>query len=340
MHTGNLALSSIALTLIVGLQAGATVQTGRQANDPVSGIYQGTAKMPAGSKDVEFVIELQNDSGTLSGHAEAEGRQFPLTGTYSGGSVTIKFKPGDEFTILAKVSGDRITGTWEMDGGRTGAIEMKRVNPGWKQVHDLIVRAKAEQSQALKAGTGIEEANRTAKIWADQLLGYSRQHPDTEESKDAANEALILLLGPGLIADAAARSAELNPADEIWGRAVMNQLWAAAGAKDYDYAIRNAEALIEHSKRPDLKAQIRLAQGDAYWEKGDTAQAKAVFRRATDEYPKTRFADEARGNIYEIESLNVGQAAPRLESKFVDGHQARLADFKGKTVLLVFWASW
>jgi hypothetical protein len=89
-----------------------------------------------------------------------------------------------------------------------------------------------------------------------------------------------------------------------------------------------------------LKAQIHLAQGDAYWEKGDAAQAKAVFRRVMDEYAKTRYADEARGNIYEIESLNVGQAAPGLASKFVDGHKANLADFKGKTVLLVFWASW
>jgi len=59
-----------------------------------------------------------------------------------------------------------------------------------------------------------------------------------------------------------------------------------------------------------------------------------------DEYPKTRFAEEAKGDIYEIESLNVGQSAPALSSKFVDGHQARLADFKGKEVLIVFWASW
>jgi hypothetical protein len=329
-----------ALILTAVLQGIVIAQKDRAANDSISGFYQGIARMPAGSKDIDFVIELNDSRGTLSGHAEAEGGQFPLTGTYSTGAVTIKFNPGGELTITAKVSGDRITGTWEMDGGRTGAIEMKRVTPGWKQVHDLIVRAKAEQSQAQKAGTSTEAANRTAKNWADQLLGYSRQHPDTEESKDAANEGLILLLGPGLIADAAARSAELTPADEIWARAVMNQLWSAAGAKDYDYAIRNADALIEHSKRSELKAQIRLAQGDAYWEKGDAAQAKTIFRRVMDEYPKTRFASEARGNIYEIESLNVGQAAPELVLKFVDGRQARLADYKGKTVLLVFWASW
>jgi len=340
MKNGKAVLMSIAVFLVGSLQPGVPAQTARPGSDPVSGIYQGIARMPAGSKDIDFVVEIRNDGGTLSGHAQAEGGQFPLTGTYSTGAVTIRFNPGGELIITAKVSGDRITGTWEMDAGRTGAIEMKRVTPGWKQVHDLILRAEAERSHTLKAGENQDEAIRTARNWADQLLGYSRQHPDAAESRDAENEALVLLLGPGLIADAAARSAELTPADEAWGRAVMNRLWAAAGAKDYDYAIRNADALIEHSKRPDLKAQIRLAQGDANWEKGAVAQAKTIFRRVTDEYPKTRFADEARGNIYEIESLNVGQAAPRLESRFVDGHQARLADFKGKTVLLVFWASW
>jgi hypothetical protein len=340
MHKGNFAVISIWLTLIVGLHPGATAQTSRRGNDSVSGIYQGIAKMAAGSKDVAFVIELANNDGTLSGHVEVEGGQLPLTGAYSNGAVTIKFRPGDELIMTAKASGDRIVGTWEMEGGRSGAIEMKRVTPGWKQVHDLIIRAQGERSQALKAGGDSEAANHAARNWADQLLDYSRQHPDAAESKDAENEALLLLLGPGLIADAAARSAELNSGDETWGRAVMNQLWGAAARKDYDYAIRNADSLIEHSKRPEIKAQIRLAQAEAYWEKGDAARAKAVFRRVTDEYPKTRYADEARGDIYEIESLNVGQAAPGLDSKFVDGHKARLADFRGKTVLLVFWASW
>jgi peroxiredoxin len=38
--------------------------------------------------------------------------------------------------------------------------------------------------------------------------------------------------------------------------------------------------------------------------------------------------------------LNVGDAAPSFEIKTVDGKPLRLADFKGKLVLLDFWATW
>lgn len=38
--------------------------------------------------------------------------------------------------------------------------------------------------------------------------------------------------------------------------------------------------------------------------------------------------------------LAVGEPAPSLDLRDVDGRQASLKDFKGKTVLLHFWATW
>src|SRR5215831_5297508 len=316
-----IATAALFWTLLIpatAIQTAAQTQAARAADDKISGLYQLVAKMAHVSDDIRAVIEIKSDNGTLSGHVEVGGGNLPITGTYSRGIVTIKFKPGVDLTITAKVEGERITGTWTMDGGRNGAIEMKRVTPGWKQVHDLTIHARQDMVLFMKAGGKTGDTNNPARKWADQLWDYSRQHPGTAEAKDAANEALMLLLGGGLIAEAALRCSTLESADDEWQRAVLNQLASASGEDDHDYAINNADALLQNSKRPALKAQIKIAQGEAWWEKGDPAQAKAIFKRVMDEYPKTRFAEEAKGDIYEIESLNVGQSAPALSSKFVD----------------------
>jgi cytochrome oxidase Cu insertion factor (SCO1/SenC/PrrC family) len=38
--------------------------------------------------------------------------------------------------------------------------------------------------------------------------------------------------------------------------------------------------------------------------------------------------------------LKVGDAAPEIEGKDMDGKSLKLSDFRGKVVLLDFWASW
>jgi len=340
MQTAKLVTISIVLVLMAGIQAVAQTQTGQAGNDLVSGLYQGVARGVGVGKDISFIMEIHNDGGTLSGQVEVEGAKLPITGSYSRGALTVKFKPGPELTMTAKVTGDQITGTWETEGGNTGAVQMKRVTAGWKQVHDLIEQSRAQMNQFIKAGGRAGDQNSPARKSADQLWDYSRQHAGSAEAKDAEHEALVLMLRAGLITEAAGKTAPLQSPDDTWQRAVMDWLATADADHDYDYPINNADILIQQSRRPELKAQIRLAQGDAFWQKGDPQKARAVFRRVADEYPKTRFAEEARGNIYEIESLNVGQSAPALNSKFVDGHEVRLADYKGKPVLLVFWASW
>lgn len=52
------------------------------------------------------------------------------------------------------------------------------------------------------------------------------------------------------------------------------------------------------------------------------------------------YGDLARAAIFEIENLGVGKVAPELEGEDLDGVKFRLSDYRGKVVLLSFWASW
>jgi thiol-disulfide isomerase/thioredoxin len=49
---------------------------------------------------------------------------------------------------------------------------------------------------------------------------------------------------------------------------------------------------------------------------------------------------KAESGLYELRHLRVGQVAPRIEGEDLDGARLKLSDYRGKVVLLVFWASW
>jgi thiol-disulfide isomerase/thioredoxin len=78
-------------------------------------------------------------------------------------------------------------------------------------------------------------------------------------------------------------------------------------------------------------------------------RAEAYFKRVMDEfgdlkmpspYTETRFAGLDRGELYELRHLGVGKVAPGLEGEDVGGRKLRLGDYRGKVVVIVFWASW
>lgn len=55
--------------------------------------------------------------------------------------------------------------------------------------------------------------------------------------------------------------------------------------------------------------------------------------------PKSRFAgDQARSLLYELRFLSVGQPVPNLEGTDLEGKPLRLKDYRGKVILLDFFA--
>ncbi|HEY4415690.1 MAG TPA: TlpA disulfide reductase family protein [Verrucomicrobiae bacterium] len=56
--------------------------------------------------------------------------------------------------------------------------------------------------------------------------------------------------------------------------------------------------------------------------------------------PKATLGELAAIELFELEHLTVGKAAPELEGETIDGKKLRLSDYRGKVVVLSFWASW
>jgi len=115
---------------------------------------------------------------------------------------------------------------------------------------------------------------------------------------------------------------------------------AASKSKDYGYLIAKAEALAQAATDRDIKAQARFNIGDAYWRTKDNDRARKAFQAVVTEYPGTKYAEEAEGNLREIAFLNLGQSAPEFERTTISGDPISLAGFKGKVLVLKFWGTY
>jgi thiol-disulfide isomerase/thioredoxin len=93
------------------------------------------------------------------------------------------------------------------------------------------------------------------------------------------------------------------------------------------------------------------------WKKEDlttvTRQAERLFETVIDKYADCAdqaqqgqerqpvlLAEQAKAELHELGHLAVGKVAPEVEGEDLDGRKLRLSDFRGKVVVLTFWASW
>lgn len=55
---------------------------------------------------------------------------------------------------------------------------------------------------------------------------------------------------------------------------------------------------------------------------------------------RATLGEEAQAELFELTRLEVGCVAPEIDGVDLEGRNLRLSDFRGKIVLLSFWASW
>lgn len=104
--------------------------------------------------------------------------------------------------------------------------------------------------------------------------------------------------------------------------------------------------VISDSPHREVQATSCYALAKIKGKKKETREdGLALFRRIQNEYgdvPYGRgvFADKIKGDIFEMENLQIGCVAPEIIGKEISGKLMQLSSFRGKVVLLDFWGDW
>ena len=208
------------------------------------------------------------------------------------------------------------------------------------RVQAMIAQAKKEAEQFSKSGAKADDPKHPNLKWAEKFWRYRLKHAGTPATRVATAQALTLLNRSDRVSEMQAKADTLKFDDPVWEQVINVLLFASIKTKDYSYFINKAEAVTGSSADPKIKARARFNIGEAYWRKGDVEQARTAFQTVIAEYPETPDAEDAEGNLREIEFLNVGQPAPSFDRTTINGDSLSIAGLKGKVVVLKFWGTY
>ncbi len=223
----------------------------------------------------------------------------------------------------------------------TGAQQDRRSgasDPHVAQVRKVVEQAEQEIQAFERAGTKKSDPDHPVGKWVEGLWRL-RASPSADAAGIAAAEAVHLLVHAERYAEVSQRADSLPPDDPAWERLSGYLLEAARTSKDYTYATRKFSEIIAKSGNPKSQAAAMLSLGNAQRHQNNPAGAEVTFNNLLRRFPEAPQAQQAQNLLYELVKLSPGNAAPEFRGTTRNAKEAALNDYRGKLLVLIFWAS-
>jgi hypothetical protein len=294
-----------------------------------------TFKMTAGKT---YVIDMITRSGKefdpFLRLEDPDGKQVAQDddgGGFPNARITFTAQRGGEYKIIATTFGKGMTGKYLLTvrqaspaEGEFGALKQK-FEARAKEVQQAFFNAKTDEAKEEVKGKFFE----AAAEYVEQLSQFAQQHKGDPAAQLASKDLGLYLQ-------------------------ILSQSDSPAVAK----VVRR---MMEKTTQKDLKAQLSLLVGQGLrgqyekaYQKNDkegaaklAAEAEALLKRAAQEFgdlpgPGGRgtIRKQAEDALFLLNHLSVGKVAPDIEGQDLDGKKFKLSDYRGKVVVIDFWAFW
>ena len=205
---------------------------------------------------------------------------------------------------------------------------------------DIILRqARQEIQQFEKAGGKKNDPNHPVEKWVASLWAVREKSPGTPDAMKATSGAVALLINAGRFQEVQARVDRIASSDPAW-RGLAGILFQAASIqKNFTYFFQKLQSVLPNVPDAATRAAIQLNLGRGWRAQNDDQKAQAAFEAAISAQRDSAPGKEAETELYDLLHLRPGQPAPRFTATAVNGSRISLADYRGKPVVLVFWAT-
>jgi hypothetical protein len=175
------------------------------------------------------------------------------------------------------------------------------------------------------------------------LLALAQKHPKTE----AAFNSLVFVVANSEGGSAADKATDQLLQDHLTKLGDLLEELATTELPAVEKLLRDAMAKST-DKRVQGQATLALGQflrnkSEAI-PKGDAKLAKEaedLFDQIVKKYADQKdLVESARDELFVIRHLAIGKEAPDIAGEDVDGKKFKLSDYRGKVVVLDFWAGW
>jgi hypothetical protein len=223
--------------------------------------------------------------------------------------------------------------------GSAAAQAPSQPDPLVKEVDELLKQAQAEIDAFENRGRKKSDPEHPVVTWVEKLWAFREVHPATAGAGKATTEAIHLLVHAERVPEAERRADSVAADDSAWESLSRVVVEGAASGNDYAFAARKLSEVAARQDDAKVRSRVNHYLGRALWKSEKLDDARAAYQAALRDAAGTAFAKDVETALYEMDNLGYGQPAPSFAATARDGSRVALADFHGRVVILVFWAS-